>query len=301
VRLDRPAKSESQGLLRRSDQPRANGVGDSRHSAAENTYRPLRQRIAPCKLAPVARGHGLRDLFDILWQRHTCRTAYDPAMAISEEDLRRILDAARWAPTAHNIQNFEIVVVDDKQRLSAISAIRMPPAETFIRETYHPLSMSDAESLHKRTGLSASMLPESWLEPETVNDEADSPPRTFVGHTIPPCPALLIVVYDVRLGTATADAASEDLMSLGCVMQNMWLMTESLGISMQVLTGLGATAVESRVRSILDIPQHLRIAFAARLGYPIDDSESYLRVRRKIRDFTHYNRYGVLDLPAVQV
>jgi nitroreductase len=244
---------------------------------------------------------GLRDLFDILWQRHTCRAAYDPAMAIREQDLRLILDAARWAPTAHNIQNFEIVVVDDKQRLSAISAIRMPPAETFISEAYHPLSMSDAESLQKRTGLLASMLPEAWLEPEAVNDKADLPPHTLLGLTIPPCPALLIVVYDVRLGTATSDAASEDLMSIGCVMQNMWLMAESLGISMQVLTGLGATAVEGRVRSILDIPQRLKIAFAARLGYPIDDSKSYMRVRRKIQDFTHYNRYGARDSPVEQV
>jgi nitroreductase len=74
-------------------------------------------------------------------------------------------------------------------------------------------------------------------------------------------------------------------------MQNIWLMTESLGISMQVLTSFGATAVEGQVRAILNIPQHLKIAFAARLGYPLTDSESYLRVRRKIQDFTHHNRY----------
>ena len=67
---------------------------------------------------------------------------------------------------------------------------------------------------------------------------------------------------------------------------------------MQVLSGLGAAAVEGRVRTILEIPQHLTIAFAARLGYPIDDSESYLRVRRKIEDFTHHNRYGACDLPV---
>jgi nitroreductase len=217
-------------------------------------------------------------------------------MAIREQDLRRILDAARWAPTAHNIQNFEIVVVDDRQRLSAIRAIRMPPAETFVRQIYHPLSMADAESLRRRTGLLAGMLPESWHEPEAVKDDADSPRYTFVGRTIPPCPTLLIVVYDVRPGTATSEAASEDLMSLGCVMQNMWLMAENLGISMQVLSGLGTTAVEGPVRSMLHIPRHLKIAFAARLGYPIDDSESYLRVRRKIQDFTHHNRYGACDL-----
>ena len=104
----------------------------------------------------------MRDLLDIMWQRHTCRTAFDPQREIREPDVQRILDAARWAPTAHNMQNFEIVAVDDKQCLAAISAIQLPPAETFIREDHHPLSMSEAESLRSKTGLSASMLPESW-------------------------------------------------------------------------------------------------------------------------------------------
>jgi hypothetical protein len=81
------------------------------------------------------------------------------------------------------------------------------------------------------------MLPESWLEPEAVKDDADLPPHTFVGHTILPCPTLLIVIYDVRLGTATTDAALEDLMSLGCVMQNMWLVTESLGALRSIAFG----------------------------------------------------------------
>ncbi len=230
-----------------------------------------------------------------MWQRHTCRAAYNPAMTIREQDLQRILDAARWAPTAHNLQNFEIIVVDDKQRLEAIGAVEMPPADTFVRETYHALSMSDAELLRRRTGLLASMLPESWQEPEAVRDDASAPPHTFVGRSIQQCPTLLIVVHDARSAAATPLRAAENLMSLGCVMQNMWLMTEGLGISMQVLSGLGESIDENRVRTLLEIPQHLTIAFAVRLGYPIDDSESYLRMRRKIQDFTHRNRYGARD------
>jgi nitroreductase len=239
----------------------------------------------------------LRDLLDIMWQRHTCRTAYNPAMTIREQDLQRILDAARWAPTAHNLQNFEIIVVDDKQRLEAFGTVEMPPADTFVRETYHPLSLSEAELLRRRTGLLAGMLPESWHEREAIKDDAGSPPHTFVGRTIQQCPTLLIVVH-ARSAAPTSLRAAEDLMSLGCVMQNMWLMAEGLGISMQVLSGLGESIDESRVRALLDIPQHLKIAFAVRLGYPIDDSESYLRMRRKIQDFTHRNRYGAGACPT---
>jgi len=46
-------------------------------------------------------------LLETLRQRHSSR-------GIAEEDLRQVLQAARWAPTAHNMQNFEIIVVDDR-------------------------------------------------------------------------------------------------------------------------------------------------------------------------------------------
>jgi nitroreductase len=235
----------------------------------------------------------MRDLLEIMWQRHTCRAAFDPQREIREADMQRILDAARWAPTAHNMQNFEIISVDDKHCLAAISAIQLPPTETFIREIYHPLSLSEAELLQRKTGLSASMFPESWQEAEAAQDDGAAIHHTYVGRTILGCPRMLIVVHDSRLAAPTAEGDALGLMSLGCVMQNLWLMAESLGISMQVLSAFGANVVENQVKSILAIPQHMKIAFAARLGYPVTVPESHLRVRRKIQDFTHRNRYSV--------
>jgi nitroreductase len=235
----------------------------------------------------------MRDLLDIMWQRHTCRAAFDPQRKILEPDIQCILDAARWAPTAHNMQNFEIIAVDDRQCLAAISAIQLPPAETFIIENYHRLSLSEAETLRSKTGLSASMLPESWQEAETAQDDGDS--VRYVGRTIPKCPLLLVVVTDRRLSTPVSEGDALGLMSLGCVMQNLWLMTESLGISMQVLSAFSVDTVEIQVQRILAIPKHMKIAFAARLGYPVATSESYMRVRRKIQDFTHRNRYSVRE------
>jgi nitroreductase len=273
---------------------------DSPNDAVESAYRRLRSRHArfvnPQRSGVRAEVIILRDLLDIMWQRHTSRAAFDPTMQIRERDLQRILDAARWAPTAHNMQNFEIIVVDEQQRLSAISAIQLAPMETFIRETHHQLSLSEAELLRRKTGLLASMFPESWHEAEAVPIDSAAAHHTFVGRTIQKCPVLLVVLYDGRLGDLGSEEAVLSLMSLGCVMQNIWLMSESLGISMQVLSGLGASAVESQAQSILDIPQHLKIAFAARLGYPMTDAESYMRVRRRIQDFTHRNRYGLLPI-----
>jgi nitroreductase len=206
--------------------------------------------------------------------------------------MQRILDATRWAPTAHNTQNFEIIAVDDKHVLAAISEIHLPPTETFIREHHHQLSLSEAEMLQGKTGLSASMFPESWQEAEAAQDDSAAVHHTYVGRTIQKCPMLLVVVHDSRLRAPATEGDALGLMSLGCVLQNLWLMAESLGISTQILSAFGENAVEDQVQSILAIPKHMKIAFAARLGYPVAVSESYLRVRRKIQDFTHRNGYS---------
>jgi len=41
----------------------------------------------------------------------------------------------------------------------------------------------------------------------------------------------------------------------------------------------------------------LKIAFACRLGYPVPARGRYIRVRRDVEDFTHYNRFGNKGLP----
>jgi len=80
-------------------------------------------------------------------------------------------------------------------------------------------------------------------------------------------------------------------MDLGCVMENMWLMAHSLGIGFHVVSALSTNPVEKEVKNLLNIPENLKIAFASRLGYPVSTPTKYLRVRRDIKEFTHYNRF----------
>ena len=51
----------------------------------------------------------------LMEQRHSSRMPFDPARGVTELELAGIVDAARWAPTAHNMQNFRLVVVDDRR------------------------------------------------------------------------------------------------------------------------------------------------------------------------------------------
>ena len=228
----------------------------------------------------------MRAILELMQARRSSRMPFDPDRRIPPQDLRRILEAARWAPTAHNMQNFQIIVVDDKALLETIGRISEAPTEIFLRENYAQLSFSEAELLRKKTGLLASMFPPSWLRPGSMPTEAPA------GGVMQPCAALLLVIYDARKRAPASEGDMLGMMSLGCVMQNIWLMAEARGIGMQILSAFSAPDAESELRFLLAIPGEIRIAFACRLGYPSAAASEHLRVRRDIEDAVHLNRYG---------
>jgi nitroreductase len=232
------------------------------------------------------------EISDVIRMRHSERVPFDPEHPVADSDLRTILEAARWAPTAHNMQNFEIIVVDDKATLAAIGRVRGGTSEEFIQENFAQLSFSEDELIQKGTGLIATMFPPSWRHPEGEPKETTNVEHGFLDATMRSCPVVAIVVYDTRQRAPASEGDFLGIMSLGCVMQNMWLTAEVLGIGMQIMSVFSAQHVEEELRKILSIPEHINIAFACRLGYPSGEPGRYLRVRREIRNFTHRNAFG---------
>jgi len=233
----------------------------------------------------------MRELLTIIRERHSARVLFDPERPVAKEDLRQILEAARWAPTAHNMQNFEIVVVDDRTLLAALSNIQHEVDEVFIRENYRQLSFSAEELRKKKVGILGAMFPPSWRTPGVAPIPHEERMHAFLGGPIQKSALLLFVLYDPGQRAPASEGDFLGIMSLGCVMENMWLMAHSLGIGVHILSVLSAEDVERQVKPLLAIPDRLKIAFAARLGYPIALPES-VRVRREVDDFTHHNRYG---------
>jgi nitroreductase len=108
----------------------------------------------------------------------------------------------------------------------------------------------------------------------------------------PKCPVLLVIVYDPGKRAPASEGDFLGIISLGCVMENMWLMANSLGISFHIVSSLSSGVVGKQVKNILRIPENLQIAFSCRLGYAVSAPEKYLRVRRDIKDFISHNKFG---------
>jgi nitroreductase len=190
------------------------------------------------------------------------------------------------------MQNFQIVVVQDDQTLSAIAAIPSLPTEAFLRENAAQLSASEAELRERKVGLLATSFPISWRSPDAQPIHTSDSGHAFIGSAMKDCPALLVVAYDSRTRAPGSEGDMLGMMSLGCVMQNMWLMADALGISTQILSVLSSDAAERKLRTILKLPIFYRIAFGCRLGYQKPSREKYLRVRRDIGDFAHAGQFG---------
>jgi nitroreductase len=232
----------------------------------------------------------------VIRKRHSERGPFDPEHYPTDDDLQAILEAARWAPTAHNMQNFEIIVIDDETTLEAIGRVHAGTSDVFVRENYAQLSFSEEELTQKGTGLLATMFPISWRNPDGRTKDAMDGENGFLTDTLQSCPVVMVVVYDTRKRAPASEGDFLGIMSMGCVMQNMWLTAEALGIGMQIMSVFSAPLVEKELRKILAIPEYMRIAFACRLGYPAVEPGRYLRVRREVQRFSHRNR---LATPAV--
>ncbi len=237
----------------------------------------------------------MNEVSRLIQERQSARVPFDPNQRVSKEDLKQILEAGRWTPTAHNMQNFDVVVVDDKEVLEIIGNVKSRISEVFLRENYEQLSFSKEELQEKKTGILGAMFPPAWVDPSKMADVASKSEPMPLTQSIRGSPCLLIIIYDPSKRAPASEGDVLGFMSLGCLMENMWLMAQSLGIGFQILSAFAAPPVEKQVKQILGIPEQLRIAYACRLGHPIGASK-YFRVRRDIADFTHHNKYGNKDI-----
>src|SRR5581483_6451222 len=132
--------------------------------------------------APVMDPNQVERLLSVIEHRHSERAPFDPAWRVNECELSNIIEAARWAPTAHNMQNFRLVVVDDPAVLDQLGQIRAPISPAFIVENYRQLSWSAEELAARGVGLLGTMFPAAWRtdDPAKVPRDAVRP----LGETI---------------------------------------------------------------------------------------------------------------------
>ncbi|MDI6892966.1 MAG: nitroreductase family protein [Actinomycetota bacterium] len=180
---------------------------------------------------------------------------------VSEEDLEKILQATRWAPSGANTQPWDFVVVKNPELKEEI-------AQIFVES--HQRAKKEDKEFPYETG-------------EGLRRRFTDPP------------ILIVVCADTRFMKAYPKVGyREEILnvSMGAATQNMMLAANALGLGLS--WGTVDTLNRDKLQKLLGVPTHIRILEVLQLGYP---AERVLpRFRRDPHDFTHVDKFDASKL-----
>jgi nitroreductase len=192
---------------------------------------------------------------------------------VPEDVLRRVLQAAAWAPTGGNVQPFRIVVVRDRDRLERLGALYAAGWAAY--SAGHMDQLADApENVRARN---AKML------------EAGD----HLAAHFSELPVLLVFCFNPK-NMAITDARLDRISVVGgasvyTAVQNALLACRAEGLGCVLTTLL--CAEEPAVRALLEIPEPWGTAAAVPIGYPVRGGHGPIS-RRPVEKLAFLDRWS---------
>ena len=211
----------------------------------------------------------INEFFSVVRTRRSVRRFKpDP---VPDEDVEKILEAARWAQSGANAQPWEFIIVKDRETLRKMAEM--------------------VQEHHKRT----------WAIEKTRIKEArhrffiDGPPAGEPAFKN--APVVIVICGDPRTVQATT-LVSHFLPNEGGpfahFLKNMANVTQILTLAAAAL-GLGSQWVsvnysyEAKLKTLLDVPDELAIHTIVPIGYPAYEPPP--PYRRELKEIIHYEKY----------
>ena len=211
------------------------------------------------------------DLYEALrTTRSVRRLRPDP---IPDAVLRRVLEAATWAPSGGNVQPWRVIAVRDTPRKHAIA--------THFRE------------LWTRYAAFVGARMEQLREPSRERGLRILRAGDHLAEHLGEAPVLLVFVHDpTRMDRGdTGDRQPEVMLggSLYPAVQNLLLACRAEGLGCVVNTMLWRR--ETALREILEIPEPWRFHALVPLGWPVGSGHGPIR-RRPVAQMAYLDRFG---------
>ncbi len=204
------------------------------------------------------------DFREVIETTPTCRF-YRPD-PVPDDVLRRVLDAARWAPTGGNRQGVRFIVVRDPGRRRQLKAWYLPLWEQYVS---------------RATSRDGAPMPRLLANAD------------HFAHHLDEVPVLIVVC--AQLGDLMATDRHLDRLSLvgGAsvypAVQNLLLAARAEGLGTALTTLL--CALEPQVKELLQIPDGIATAATVALGHPARGFPKRL-ARRPLEEFCFADAYG---------
>lgn len=247
------------------------------------------------------------DLLDAIRKRHTTNGPFADR-PVEPEHVHRILEMAARAPSHFNSQPWRFVVVQDEARRKALGEIagdsmrQLMADGRFVQQYRRFFRFSNDEVAKSNDGIHLDNMPSvlrpfakyvftergnqvmnSFQVPRVLGNDA----RKLVANS----PLLLGIALDLNLYKPQELTGLYTVISLGAVVQTIWLTATAQGMGMQfVSTPQEIPEQWARVSAMLQIPAEYELMLLLRLGY--EDPE----IKRPTIDWTSPQRKPVEDL-----
>lgn len=171
--------------------------------------------------------------------------------AIPDEVLRRVLEAASWAPTGGNVQPWRVVVVRDRDKMKELGLLYSKGWYAYAEG--HRAMIADA--------------------PEAIRASTEKmfAAGNYLADNFSETPVLLVFCFNPKI-MAITDAKLDRISVVGgasiyTAVQNTLLACRGEGLGCVLTTLL--CECEEQVRGILEIPEPWGTAAAIPIGYPV--------------------------------
>jgi len=189
----------------------------------------------------------------ILHERRSIRRFTEQEVAI--EDIRELIDCARYAPSDTNSQTWEFIAIVNREKIKEIE-----------RMTWEQLHQRAAEAEQRGLSKEARLLVKSFGPYATAFSDA---PVLIVCLATPYASKFRDRIFDPVQLVDDSIWAEEGIKSSCLAAQNLMLAAHARGLATCPMTGPVLLASE-QLRSYLDIPAHSQINMVISLGYPAE-------------------------------
>ncbi|NEW08750.1 nitroreductase family protein [Paenibacillus sp. SYP-B3998] len=191
------------------------------------------------------------DFKNIVLDRRSVRNFTEQEVAT--EDIREIIDCARYAPSDTNSQTWQFIAIRNKEKIKHIEQL-----------TWDQLHLRAAEAEQRGLSKEARMLVRSFGPYATAFSDA---PVLIICLATPYASKFRDRIFDPIELVDDAVWAEEGIKSSCLASQNLMLAAHARGLATCPMTGPVLLA-QDQIREFLDIPEECQINMVISLGYP---------------------------------
>lgn len=258
------------------------------------------------------------NVFDAITQRRSHRGKFQDR-PIDDDDLHKLIEAARWAPSPFNVQPWEFILIQESKgknilaNITEQAIIQQFKDSKFLDDNNQWMSLTKEEWEERGDGV---LLTDHVDLPKLLQNCSDNftqrilrgmldnaRPLAFMGHLglgkmpakeiatqVRESPLLMLITMN-RLKRPPGEGSARWMwLSMGMLIQNMLLAATSIGIGVQFVSApLETEKDRTQIQQHFSIPNLHDVVTLLRMGYV--DVVKGSSVRLNSDEFVHYETY----------